>query len=198
MNRIIDISDISSDSHLDLFNKQQQQQIIEVLSKKRLNQATLKTAAFDDIIEKDDVEFLSKAIKEIDETKDGNKYIKRIYLLESMTSHKYLYDKDEDNSEQDYINKLYAPIMENCFHGCYQCKIDLRVTVPWKTFADLSLVEYAKKSSVKKYFKDKIKTVLCSAIYFRNYKKNNNEIKYIPSMLISRLEGELLIYYQTD
>ncbi|CAO3702558.1 unnamed protein product [Rhizopus stolonifer] len=223
MNKIIDISDISSGSHLDLFNEQQQQQIIEALSMKRLDQATLKTAAFDDIIEKfsnieNDNEFLSKAIKEIDETKDGNTFIKRIYLqiLESMTSHKYLYDIDEDNSEQDYINKLYAPIMENCFHGCdvrlrwgdtiaevckkvgYRCKIDLRVTVPCKTCVDLSVVEYAKKSSLSKYYKDKIKTVLCSAIYFRNYQKNNNDIKYVPSMLISRLEGELLIYYQTD
>jgi hypothetical protein len=35
-----------------------------------------------------------------------------------MTTYKYLYDINEDNSEQDYIIKLYSPIMENCFHGC--------------------------------------------------------------------------------
>ncbi|KAI8876482.1 hypothetical protein K501DRAFT_279372 [Backusella circina FSU 941] len=110
-----------------------------------------------------------------------------------MVSHKYLYDKDEDNSEQDYINKLHAPSMENCFHGC-----DIRLRWPPIQQHDAILVEYAKKSSLNKYYKDKIKTVLCSAIYFRNYRKNNNDITYVPSMSISRLEGELFIYYQTD
>lgn len=52
MNKIIDISDNSNDSHLDLFNSQQQQQIIDSLSMKRLERTTCKTDKFDDIIEK--------------------------------------------------------------------------------------------------------------------------------------------------
>lgn len=74
-----------------------------------------KCSSIDDIEEP-----LSKTIKEIEETIDGDEHVKRIYLnlwfkisnnsllirLESMTTHKYLYDADEDNSEHDYINKL--------------------------------------------------------------------------------------------
>ncbi|KAI9269371.1 hypothetical protein BY458DRAFT_556023 [Sporodiniella umbellata] len=122
---------------------------------------------------------------------------------------------NEDNSEQDYISKLYAPIMESCFHGSgirlrwgdtiplvcnksgYGCKIDMRVTIPAKKPLDLSVVEYAKKLFPSKYYKDKVKTVLCSAIYHRNYQKESSNIK-VPAMLIARLENELLLYYQID
>lgn len=74
----------------------------------------------------------------------------------------------------------------------------MRVTVSKKACVDLSVVEYAKNLSIDKYYKDKVKAVLASAIYFRNFQKNSSNVKFIPSMLIARLEGELLIYYKTD
>ncbi|GAA5815805.1 hypothetical protein MFLAVUS_009320 [Mucor flavus] len=227
MNKIIDISDNSNDSHLDLFNSQQQQQIIDSDWKEPLYDEHLMPGSIPLLLIsistkfstiEDDGEFLAKVIKEINETSNVNSCIKNIYLqiLNSMIDYKYLYDKDEDNSEQDYIVKLYSPIIENCFHGCdirlrwgdtipavcskvgYQCRIDMRVTVSKKACVDLSVVEYAKDLSIDKYYKDKVKTVLASAIYFRNFQKNSSNVKFIPSMLIARLEGELLIYYKTD
>ena len=74
----------------------------------------------------------------------------------------------------------------------------MRVTVSKKACVDLSVVEYAKNLSIDKYYKDKVKAVLASAIYFRNFQKNSSNVKFIPSMLIARLEGELLVYYKTD
>lgn len=85
-----------------------------------------------------------------------------------------------------------------CSKVGYQCRIDMRVTVSKKACVDLSVVEYAKNLSIDKYYKDKVKAVLASAIYFRNFQKNSSNVKFIPSMLIARLEGELLIYYKTD
>lgn len=53
----------------------------------------------------------------------------------------------------------------------YTPKIVLRVTFPSIT----CVVEYAKKYSEGEYYKDKVKIVLCSIIYFRNLlKKTNN------------------------
>ena len=52
MNRIIDIPDTSNDSHMDLFNSQQQQQILDSLSMKRLERTACKINNFNDIIEK--------------------------------------------------------------------------------------------------------------------------------------------------
>ncbi|KAG2206506.1 hypothetical protein INT47_008523, partial [Mucor saturninus] len=67
--------------------------------------------------------------------------------------------------------------MEDLFRGCdirlkwgetippicskfgYQCKIDMRVAVLRKSCVDLSVVEYAKKLSNHKYYKDKVKAV---------------------------------------
>lgn len=66
------------------------------------------------------------------------------------------------------------------------------------TSIDLSVVEYVKMISCNKYYKDKLKTVLCSFIYVRKYQKLNNSIKFVPSMLISRLKGEVLLIHQTD
>ncbi|EIE84823.1 hypothetical protein RO3G_09533 [Rhizopus delemar RA 99-880] len=190
MNNIIDITDRLPGSHLELFNDTHQEQIIEALSVKKLDKITLNTTVFDDIIEKfSNIESsyeLMKTIKEIEETKNGNMNIKRVYqqILESWVSHSYLYDMNEDNSEQYYIS--------------YDCKIDMRVTIPSKKPVDLSIVEYANKASSSKYYKDKVKTVLCSAIYQRNYQKENNNIKQVPAMLIARLENQILLYYQID
>ncbi|KAL0139714.1 hypothetical protein V8B55DRAFT_1435452 [Mucor lusitanicus] len=106
--------------------------------------------------------------------------------LESWLNYRYLYDINEDNSEQDYISKLYAPIMESCFHESdirlrckvgYACKIDMRVTVAAKKPLDLSVVEYAKKVPTSKYYKDKVKSVLCCAVYLREYQKQNSNAK---------------------
>jgi hypothetical protein len=80
----------------------------------------------------------------------------------------------------------------------YDCKIDMRVTIPDKKPVDLNVVEYVKKSSPSKYYKDKVKTVLCSAIYHWIYQKENSNIKQVPAMLIARLENEVLLYYQID
>jgi hypothetical protein len=78
----------------------------------------------------------------------------------------------------------------------YAPKIDLPVTLPSITCVDLSVVEYAKKYNDGKYYKDKVKIALCSIIYFRNLlKKINNCDMKIPSMIISRLEGEMLIVH---
>lgn len=51
-----------------------------------------------------------------------------------------------------------------CSKANYECKIDTRVTVPAKKLLDLGGVEYAKNPSPSKYYKDKIKTVLCWGI----------------------------------
>ncbi|KAI8088520.1 hypothetical protein BDF21DRAFT_450181 [Thamnidium elegans] len=85
-----------------------------------------------------------------------------------------------------------------CSKVGYQCKIDMRVTVSHKDCVDLSVVEYAKITSYNKYYKDKVKAVLSSTIYFRNYQKNDSNVKFVSSMLIARLEGELLLYYKAD
>jgi uncharacterized protein (DUF1684 family) len=74
----------------------------------------------------------------------------------------------------------------------------MRVTIPAKKPVDLSVVEYAKKSSLSKYYKDKFKTVLCSAIYHRNYQKETTNVKQVPAMLIARLKNQTLLYYQID
>ncbi|KAG2236871.1 hypothetical protein INT48_002684 [Thamnidium elegans] len=50
----------------------------------------------------------------------------------------------------------------------------MRVTVSHKDCVDLSVVEYAKITSYNKYYKDKVKAVLSSTIYFRNYQKNDS------------------------
>lgn len=47
------------------------------------------------------------------------------------------------------------------------------------------------------YYKDKIKTVLCSFIYYRSYFKEASKVK-VPSMLIADLENQTLIFYQID
>lgn len=52
MNHIMDISDSSTGSHLDLFDAEHQKQIVESLSSKCLQQSTCNTAEFDRIIEK--------------------------------------------------------------------------------------------------------------------------------------------------
>ncbi|KAG2230424.1 hypothetical protein INT48_007266 [Thamnidium elegans] len=107
MNKIINLSDHSNDSHLNFFNSQQQQQIIDALSMKSLDKITCKTSTFDAIIKKfstmkDNDEFLAKAC------------------------------------------------------------------------VDLGVVEYAKSTSYSKYYKDEMKAVLSSAIYFGNYQKNDS------------------------
>ncbi|KAI8080363.1 hypothetical protein BDF21DRAFT_398969 [Thamnidium elegans] len=116
MNKIINLSDHSNDSHLNFFNSQQQQQIIDALSMKSLDKITCKTSTFDAIIK----------------------------------------------------------------------KIDTRVTVSRKECVDLSVVEYAKSTSYSKYYKDEMKAVLSSAIYFGNYQKNDSNI-YIPSYYLTSL-----------
>ncbi|KAI9340644.1 hypothetical protein BD770DRAFT_399644 [Pilaira anomala] len=74
-----------------------------------------------------------------------------------------------------------------CSKVGYQCRIDMRVTVFKKACVDLSVAEYAKNVSIDKYYKDKVKTVLTSAIYFKNFQKNSSNVKFVPSMLIARL-----------
>lgn len=74
----------------------------------------------------------------------------------------------------------------------------MRVTIPAQKTVDLSVVEYANKASSSKYYKDKVKTVLCSARYHRNYRKENSNIKQVPVMLIARLENQTLLYHQID
>ncbi|KAI9359470.1 hypothetical protein BD770DRAFT_386115, partial [Pilaira anomala] len=61
-----------------------------------------------------------------------------------------------------------------------------------------SVVEYATKSSPRKYYKDKVKTVLYFAIYHQKYQKEYSSIKRIVAMLIKRLENQLLLYYPMD
>ncbi|GAA5808273.1 hypothetical protein MFLAVUS_001662 [Mucor flavus] len=176
MNNVIDISNSSSGSQLDLFTAEHQELIIKSLSSKHRQQSMRDTVEFDRIIEKysaveDNNRFLRKYIEETENVKNGDKN-KRIYLriLESMAHHRYLYDHEEDNSEADCVNKLYSSMMEACFQG-YTPKIVLRVTFPSIT----CVVEYAKKYSEGEYYKDKVKIVLCSIIYFRNLlKKTNN------------------------
>jgi hypothetical protein len=61
------------------------------------------------------------------------------------------------------------------------------------------VVEYAKKYSVSKYCHDKIKIVLFSLIYCRHLlNKINNAGINIPSMIIARLEGEILLLHFTN
>lgn len=52
MNNIIDISDRSPGSHLELFNYIHPEQIIEALSIKKIGKITVNTTIFDDIVEK--------------------------------------------------------------------------------------------------------------------------------------------------
>ncbi|OAC97768.1 hypothetical protein MUCCIDRAFT_168287 [Mucor lusitanicus CBS 277.49] len=126
--------------------------------------------------------------------------------LESWLNYRYLYDINEDNSEQDYISKLYAPIMESCFHESdirlrckvgYACKIDMRVTVAAKKPLDLSVVEYAKKVPTSKYYKDKVNKwcavekiedadipASVQAIKEGGIKDNVNSIKYFKDLCI--------------
>ncbi|KAI8645792.1 hypothetical protein BD408DRAFT_381446 [Parasitella parasitica] len=86
-----------------------------------------------------------------------------------------------------------------CERTEYAPKIDLRITLPSITCVDLSVMEYAKKYDDSKYYKDKVKIVLCSFIYFHDLlKKTNNREMKIPSMIISRLEGEMLILHSTN
>ncbi|KAF1802893.1 hypothetical protein FB192DRAFT_1365444 [Mucor lusitanicus] len=63
----------------------------------------------------------------------------------------------------------------------------MRVTVAAKKPLDLSVVEYAKKVPTSKYYKDKVKSVLCCAVYLREYQKQNSNAKQVPAMLIARL-----------
>lgn len=69
--------------------------------------------------------------------------------------------------------------MESCFNGSgirlrwgetippvckkfdFNCKIDMRVTVAEKKPVDISVVEYANIIRPGKYYKDKVKNVLC-------------------------------------
>ncbi|CEP12245.1 hypothetical protein [Parasitella parasitica] len=74
----------------------------------------------------------------------------------------------------------------------------MRVTIPAKKPLDLSVAEYTKNPTPSKYYKDKVKTVLCSAIYHRDYQMENSNIKQVPAMLIARLENQILLYYQID
>ncbi|KAG1382517.1 hypothetical protein G6F61_002186 [Rhizopus arrhizus] len=81
--------------------------------------STYDVAAFENVIKKfrgvqDEKRFLSKTIKEYVTSRLAmNKLKKFIYkcILETML-HEYLYDPNEQNSENDYLVKLYGPIME--------------------------------------------------------------------------------------
>lgn len=74
----------------------------------------------------------------------------------------------------------------------------MRVTIPAKIPLDVSVVEYANKSTPSKYYKEKVKKALCSIIYHRNYQKENSNIKQVPAMLIARLENQVILCYQID
>lgn len=80
-----------------------------------------------------------------------------------MLHDEYLYDPNEESSENDYLVKLHGPIMESefrdtgirlrwgdtkpkeCKDNGFNCKIDLRVTTNTAKHIDLSAAEYAKK-----------------------------------------------------
>lgn len=89
-------------------------------------------------------------------------------------------------------------IPQVCMKFDFNCKIDMRVTVAEKKPVDISVVEYANNIRPGKYYKDKVKTILCSAIFNRDYKKSNCAVKLVPSMLIARLENQILIFYEYD
>ncbi|KAL9548247.1 hypothetical protein MBANPS3_005774 [Mucor bainieri] len=117
MNNIMDRSDNSLGSHLDLFDTSHQEQMVKALSIKKCIKTKLNAAPFDEIIQKvsfrqltTTMSFLSKTIKEIDKMKEGDTYIKTLYLqlLQSWINHPYLYDTNKDNSEQDFVTKLYG------------------------------------------------------------------------------------------
>lgn len=64
MNQIIDISDISQGSHLDLFSPLQQQQIIQKLSSPKIQtRSTYDATTFENVIEKvkKKVQFVSRS-----------------------------------------------------------------------------------------------------------------------------------------
>ena len=68
----------------------------------------------------------------------------------------------------------------------------MRVTVSKKACVNISVVEYAKKLSIDKYYKDKVKAVSASAIYFKIFQKNSSNVKFIPSIFFGTVKmGEL-------
>ncbi|KAI9246394.1 hypothetical protein EDC94DRAFT_590151 [Helicostylum pulchrum] len=162
MNNIVDISDLSAVSHLDLFTAAHQTLIVESLSSNHRQQSTCDTMEFDRIIDKyssleDDNQLLRKCIKGIEHENNGDKN-KGIYLQI------YLYNHEEDNSEADYVNKLYSSTMEVCFTHFLHFHLDK----------------------------------LLFLLYLVLLKKTNNCDMKIPSMIISRLEGEMLIIRLID
>ncbi|KAL0141724.1 hypothetical protein V8B55DRAFT_1562291 [Mucor lusitanicus] len=177
MNNIVDVSDTSEGSHMDMFPPQAQVAIEQLISREMLNenQANCRSCTVPEAIitkfltEEIEDKFLARVIKDIEEASNVEKVIKRVYIqiLESMLYDKYLYEENGSFSEADLIVKMYGPIMENVFRGSgfkltwgdtislfsdTESKMDLRIFHTNRPSPDIMVNEFAKASKESKYY----------------------------------------------
>ncbi|CAO3630440.1 unnamed protein product [Mucor hiemalis] len=117
MNNIIDISDGSEGSHLDLFDDESMENIKSLLKDNQNLQAQQHDCSLmKDIIKKfkkieNEDRFLERCLKEMEDVTEVNKTVKRVYIqiLEAMLYNKYLFEEDLKTTEADLIIKLHGP-----------------------------------------------------------------------------------------
>ncbi|KAL9536663.1 hypothetical protein MBANPS3_012471 [Mucor bainieri] len=222
MNNIIDLSDMSDASHLNLFSSKAQADIQKLFSADEWNEGQHDGCEVPEAIikkffnEQNVDKFLSKVSKEIEEAMNVDKINKRIYvtILESLLYDKYLYDEEGLFSETDLIVKIYGPILENVFKGSglrltwgdtispfsdSGSRMDLRVFHGNRLSPDIMVNEFAKASKESKYYYDKTKSVLVSLAHLKKHVKQGNmdleaaKELVIPFIITQGLEGD--VYY---
>ncbi|KAF1805422.1 hypothetical protein FB192DRAFT_1276885 [Mucor lusitanicus] len=151
MNNIVDVSDTSEGSHMDMFPPQAQVAIEQLISREMLNenQANCRSCTVPEAIitkfltEEIEDKFLARVIKDIEEASNVEKVIKRVYIqiLESMLYDKYLYEENGSFSEADLIVKIDT-----------ESKMDLRIFHTNRPSPDIMVNEFAKASKESKYY----------------------------------------------